>query len=291
MRILISGASGLVGTALSRRLSVLGHEAVGLKRQQGADKTTYDLPEGADALVHLAGESIAEGRWTDAKKKRIRDSRVDLTKELVKKLGALEAPPKVLVAASAIGIYGDSGDALHDEDSAPGTGFLAEVARDWEAAAAEATALGIRVVHLRIGIVLSTEGGALAKMLLPFKLGVGGTLGPGTQWMSWIHIDDLVELLSFAVLQPVSGPLNGVAPQPVTNRTFTKALGRALGRPTVLPVPGFGLRLILGEMADALLLSSTRVDPKRTREAGFSFRFSEIDAALRDLFAPKQSKN
>ena len=229
-----------------------------------------DAFDGVDAVVHLADESIAGGRWTAARKTRIRESRVTGTRQVCEALARLDTPPKTLVAASAIGFSGDRGNELLDESAGPGSGFLPEVCQAWEAAVARARERGIRVVHLRIGIVLSPLGGALAQMLLPFKLGVGGVLCGGDQYMSWIALDDLLGIVLHALTNDsVSGPVNAVAPQAVTNREFTKTLGAVLNRPTVLPAPAFALRIALGEMADALLLASTRVDPAvlRTSQA------------------------
>ena len=295
MNVLLTGSSGLIGSALAPALSGDGHRVRRLRRaaSTAAGATSWNPADGAfaagaldgiDAVVHLAGENIAGGRWTAARKARIRDSRVDGTRRLSEALAALDTPPRVLVAASAIGFYGDRGDALLDESAAPGTGFLPEVSRSWEAAAAPAREAGIRVVHLRIGIVLSPAGGALAQMLLPFKLGVGGVLGSGDQYMSWIALDDVVGVVRHALVdESLSGPVNTVAPQAVTNREFTRTLGKVLRRPTILPAPAFALRVALGEMADALLLASTRVDPAALRATTFEFRHPQLDGALRQL--------
>ena len=295
MNVLVSGSSGLIGSALVPALSADGHAVRRLRRAPGggADATSWNPDDGTfaagaldglDAVVHLAGENIAGGRWTASRKSRIRDSRVEGTRRLCAALAALETPPRVLVAASAIGFYGDRGDALLDESAAPGIGFLPEVSRSWEAAAAPAREAGIRVVHLRIGIVLSPAGGALGQMLLPFKLGVGGVLGSGEQYMSWIALDDLVGIVRHALAdESLSGPVNAVAPRAVTNREFTRTLGQVLRRPTILPAPAFALRIALGEMADALLLASTRVDPAALRGGSFEFRHPELDGALRQV--------
>ena len=293
MRILVSGSSGLVGSALVPFLTTSGHSVTRLVRSSpGKDEARWDPAagtidaaslEGHDAVVHLAGENIAE-RWTPERKARIKDSRVKGTRLLAETLGRLAQPPKVLVAASAIGYYGDRGDALLREDSASGSGFLAEVAREWEAATAAAATKGIRVVNLRSGVVLSPRGGALAKMLLPFKLGLGGVVGSGKQHWSWIALDDLLGIILFALnTETLKGPVNAVSPKPVTNSEFTKTLGRVLWRPTIFPMPAFAARLALGEMADELLLSSTRVDPAKLVAAGYPFRFPELEAALRHL--------
>ena len=295
MNVLLTGSSGLIGSALAPALTGDGHRVRRLRRaaSAAADATSWNPADGTfasgaldgiDAVVHLAGENIAGGRWTAARKARIRDSRVDGTRRLCEALAALDTPPRVLVAASAIGYYGDRGDALLDESAAPGTGFLPAVSRSWETAAAPARDAGIRVVHLRIGIVLSPAGGALAQMLLPFKLGVGGVLGSGDQYMSWIALDDVVGVVRHALAdESLSGPVNAVAPRAVTNREFTRTLGKVLRRPTILPAPAFALRIALGEMADALLLASTRVDPAALRATTFEFRHPQLDGALRHL--------
>ena len=295
MNVLVSGSSGLIGSALAPALRRDGHVVRRLRRAPGggADAASWNPADGTfaagaldgiDAVVHLAGESIAGGRWTAARKARIRDSRAGGTRRLCAALAALDTPPRVLVAASAIGFYGDRGDALLDESAPPGTGFLPEVSRSWEAAAAPALEAGIRVVHLRIGIVLSPAGGALGQMLLPFKLGVGGVLGSGEQYMSWIALDDVVGVVRHALAdESLSGPANTVAPRAVTNREFTRTLGRVLRRPAILPAPAFALRIALGEMADALLLASTRVDPAVLRATAFEFRHPELDGALRHV--------
>ncbi|MBI5685167.1 MAG: TIGR01777 family protein [Verrucomicrobia bacterium] len=279
MKILLTGSGGLVGSALIPRLTVGGHGITRLSHSQ-------PWPElaGHDAVVHLAGENIATGRWTPEKKARIRDSRVQVTRRLCDTVARLASPPRVVICASAVGCYGNRGDELLREESAPGTGFLAEVCRDWEAATKPAADAGIRVVNLRFGVILSAAGGALAKMLTPFKLGVGGVIGDGRQWMSWVALDDAVGVIGDALANDaLRGPVNVVAPQPVTNREFTTALGRVLRRPTMFPAPAFALRLALGEMADALLLSSQRVEPAKLVASGYRFRFPELEGALRHL--------
>jgi uncharacterized protein (TIGR01777 family) len=239
--------------------------------------------EGLDAVVHLAGENIAE-RWTPNKKDRILRSRVDGTQTLCSALAKLSRPPKVLVSASAIGYYGDRGAEPLGEDSPAGVGFLADVCQAWEAAALTAEQKGMRVVLLRLGVVLSPTDGALAKMLLPFQLGVGGVLGSGKQYMSWIALDDTIDALHQTLItESLRGAVNVTAPSPVTNREFTATLGRVLRRPTVLPVPAFALRLALGAMADALLLSGARVEPRRLLASGFQFRHPELEGALRHV--------
>jgi uncharacterized protein (TIGR01777 family) len=296
MKILISGSTGLVGSALMPALQSSGHETIRLVRssssgtrpQKGSviwdpvhgQLNPADL-EGIDAAIHLAGENIAASRWTPAQKARIRESRVAGTRLLAETLAKLKAPPKTLVCASAIGFYGDRADQRLNEDSPAGTGFLADTCREWEAAATPAADREIRVVHLRTGIVLASQGGALAKMLTPFRLGVAGIIGSGQQYMSWISLDDLVAVISFALTKgTLRGPVNAVAPNSVTNHEFTKTLGRVLRRPTVFPMPAFAARLAFGEMADALLIASTRVEPNRLIDAGFRFRFPELEAAL-----------
>jgi uncharacterized protein (TIGR01777 family) len=236
--------------------------------------------------VNLAGASIAGGRWTKARKQLLRTSRIDTTQALVGALAKMNARPRVLVSASAIGIYGDRGDERLTEESRTGTDFLAGLARDWEAEALKAEALGIRVVLARFGIILAQHGGALAKMLLPFKLGVGGRLGSGKQWMSWITLEDVVGAVRFAVENgSVRGTVNVVAPQPAQNAEFTQALAKALHRPGLFPAPAFVLRLALGEMADALLLSSQRVSTQKLQQLGYQFRFPELPSALRAVLA------
>ncbi|RPI84999.1 MAG: TIGR01777 family protein, partial [Planctomycetaceae bacterium] len=235
-----------------------------------------------DAVVHLAGENIAGGRWTPARKGRIRDSRVKGTRMLCDALAQLATPPKVFVSASAIGYYGNRGDEVLSETSPPGSGFLADVCRDWESAVEPLKNKGTRIVNLRFGVILSAKGGALAQMLTPFKLGVGGILGNGRQYMSCLSLDDAVGIIRFALENDsLRGPVNAVCPQPVTNLEFTKALGRTLHRPTIIPLPAFAARLALGELADALLLASARVVPDRLQAAGYSFRHADVESALK----------
>ena len=239
--------------------------------------------EDFDAVVHLAGETIV-GRWTAGKKTRILESRAKGTRLLCESLAHLRNRPIVLVSASAIGYYGDRGDQVLDEESSAGSLFLSEVAKAWEAATEPASRNGIRVVNLRIGFVLSKAGGGLATMLLPFKLGIGGRVGSGRQYMSWIAIDDVVGAISHAILSDaLHGPVNAVAPHPVTNREFTKTLGRVLWRPTIFPLPAFAAHLVMGEMADNLLLASARVEPARLLASGYEFRFPQLDSALRHV--------
>lgn len=295
MRILVTGSHGMIGSALVARARGDRHEVVRLVRPgraAAAGGIPWDIArgqvdparlEGFDAVVHLAGENIA-GRWTAAKKASIRDSRIRGTSLLSDSIRALARPPRVLVCASAVGFYGSRGDELLDESAAAGRGFLAEVCRDWEAAAAPARAMGIRVVHLRFGIVLSPAGGALAKMLLPFRMGLGGRVGSGLQYMSWISLDDAVGILLAAVESDrLTGPVNAVAPEPVTNREFTRVLGKVLNRPTLFPMPAFAVRLLFGEMGESLLLGSVRVRPGRLEAAGHPFQYPELAPALRHL--------
>jgi len=297
MRLAITGSTGLVGSEVVTVLSAAGHEVVRLVRRAPApgEKAVRWDPErgevdaagleGLDAVVHLAGENIASGRWNAARKAVIRDSRVTGSRFLCETLAGLARPPKTLVCASAIGYYGDRGADVLTEESSPGAGFLPEVCREWEAATAPAARKGIRIVALRIGMVLSQKGGALARMLPLFRAGLGGVLGSGRQYVSWVALDDLPFIVLHALqCGDLSGPVNAVTPHPVTNREFTEALGKALSRPTPLPVPAFALRLAVGgEMADALLLSSTRVIPRRLEETGYRFRFPELGEALRHL--------
>ena len=296
MKIAITGASGLIGGALTETLLAGGHHVRRLVRlpAAGVDEASWDpaagsldvgVLEGCDAVVHLAGENISRRRWTAAFKRRILDSRIQGTR-LIAEAVAVADPPPVLVSASAIGIYGDRGDRPMTEESAPGTGFLAEVCRRWEAAAQPAKDGGSRVVYLRIGVVLSSRGGALQRMLTPFRFGLGGVVGDGRQVMSWIHLEDLVGVIEHALARgDLAGPLNAVSPRPATNRDFTRALGRALGRPTVMPMPAVLVRLIFGEMGEQLLLASTRVESTVLLASGFSFRFPDLETALKHELA------
>jgi uncharacterized protein (TIGR01777 family) len=296
MRIAITGASGFVGSATAACLQAAGHEVVRLVRGRtsgpgtaGWDPATGDLDGAAlgaaDAVVHLAGENVAK-RWTEATRRAITDSRVPATERLCRSLAALQPKPTVLVAASAIGFYGDRGDDSLDESSAPGTGFLAGVARAWEAATRPAAEAGIRVANLRLGMVLDPSGGALRRMLVPFRLGIGGRLGHGRQWVSWVSRADLVRAIAFVLARPeLAGPVLAVAPEPVTNREFTRALAAALHRPAVVPVPAFALRLLFGRMADELLLASQRARPERLLHAGFVFDEPQLPRALQRQLA------
>ena len=294
MHIAISGSRGLVGSELVPFLTTGGHRVTHITRTQSDPNDVVWNPqqgqldaadlEGIDAAVHLAGENIAGRRWNTQQKQRILDSRVNGTRLLCEKLAALQTPPQVLISASAIGLYGDRGSEIMSETSESGEGFLPDVAEQWEAATQPAKDAGIRVVHLRFGVILSPRGGALAKMLTPFRLGGGGVVGNGKQYWSWISLDDAVSAILHALMtDSLKGPVNVVAPQPVTNLEFTKTLGRVLARPTIVPMPGFLARLVLGEMANDLLLSSLRVAPQRLLETGFTFQHAELETALRHL--------
>ena len=295
MEILISGASGLIGSKLSPALTSAGHNVrhlVRSKTKASASDVVWDPKanqldtvalRGVEAVIHLAGENIA-GRWTAAKKAAIRESRVHGTRMLAEAIAGLDRPPKALICASAIGFYGDRGDETLTENSAPGTGFLPDVCKEWEAATKPASDKGIRTVFLRFGVVLSPNGGALKKMLLPFKLGAGGVMGSGKQYWSWVDIDDVVGAAMYALSNDkLSGPVNVVSPKPATNREFTKTLGKVLSRPTIFPMPAFAARMIFGEMGDALLLASANVKPAKLQESGYAFKFPDLEPALRHL--------
>jgi hypothetical protein len=295
MKVAVTGSTGLIGSALVPFLTSGGHEVRRLVRRppRRDDEVSWDPArgeldpaslEGVDAVVHLSGENLAGGRWTAARKERLRRSRIDSTRILSRAVASLDRPPKVLVSASAIGFYGDREEEWVTESSPPDDGFLARLVVEWEAAAEPAVEAGIRVAHPRTGVVLSPAGGALGKLLLPFRLGLGGVVGSGRQFMSWVSIDDAVGALHHALSDDrVSGPFNLVAPGPVTNREFTKTLGRVLGRPTPVPVPAFALKAALGEMAEATLLASTRVRPEVLQKTGYAFRFPGLEEALRHL--------
>ena len=293
MNVLMSGATGLIGSSLSQELEEGGHSITRLTRSPQAandirwdpDAGKIDGPlEGYDAVLHLAGESIAEGRWTASKKVRIMQSRRKGTRLLAEAIAGLSEPPEVMVSASAVGYYGDRGNELLREDSGPGSDFLAEVCKAWEAAADPAREAGIRVVHPRFGIILSPKGGALGTTLPIFKLGGGGRIGSGRQWWSWVALDDVVGAIRHALENAsVEGPVNVGSPNPVTNARYTKALGEVLNRPTVFPLPAPAARLLLGEVADALLLASQRIDPAKLEETGYLFRYPELEGALRHL--------
>jgi len=297
MNVLISGSTGLIGSALVDRLASAGHVVRRLVRPPAAcaapdvgwDPAARRIDQaalgGTDAVVHLAGESIM-GRWTASKKASIRDSRVGPTALLCRALAGLADRPAVLACASAVGYYGDRGEEVLSEDSPPGGGFLAEVCRDWEAAAAPAAERGIRVAHLRFGVVLSPHGGALRRMLTPFRLGFGGRMGSGRQYWSWISREDAASAIVHALAsEALRGAVNVVAPNPVTNRQFTRALARVLRRPAIFPLPAFAAKVLLGQMASELLLASERAEPRKLLRAGFAFRHPELEPALREMLA------
>ena len=296
MNITISGASGLIGRRLLKVLAKDGHVLTALSRHAGTNLppgvrlSVWDPVKGeapadglrdADAVIHLAGTPVAQ-RWNAQVKRDIRESRVAGTRNLVQGISKLTRKPQVLVCASAIGYYGSRGDEVLAESAAPGSDYLSEVCVAWEKEARSAEALGMRVVRVRTGVVLDARGGALPRMLPPFRMGVGGKLGSGKHWMSWIHLDDLAALFQFALVKPVSGAVNGVAPNPVTNAEFTRTLAAAVHRPAIFPVPGFALRLLFGEMSE-ILLASQRAAPKAAQSAGFTFRFPQLAGALADV--------
>lgn len=297
MKILMSGSSGFVGSALQQFLKRDGHSITRLVRHEHEKEAATILwdpergqietsaLEGFDAVVHLAGENIAGGRWNEERKQRILDSRVQGTRTLGQALSKLKNPPQVFVSTSAVGYYGNRGDTFCTEDTSNGAGFLAEVCRQWEAATEPAKQAGIRTAIMRFGVVLSPNDGALAKMLPVFKLGLGGVFGSGDQYISWISIDDLLAIILFTINNVfIEGPINVVSPHPITNREFTKTLGKVLNRPTILPVPAFALKLVLGsEMAEEMLLSSTRTDPFRLHQAGYQFLYPNLEKTLRHL--------
>jgi uncharacterized protein len=285
MKVLITGATGLVGSALAAHLRSSGATVDALRRPHDWNPETGYIDcgrlEGVDAVIHLAGENIAAGRWTELRKQKILDSRVRGTDLLARSLASVKRPPKVFISASAIGYYGDRGSTILDESSPAGSGFLAEVCKKWEAATSPAAIAGIRVVQLRTGIVLSRDGGALPQMARPFRFGAGGVLGDGRQFMSWITLQDLCRAFHHVlVTESLRGAVNAVSPEPSTNREFTQALASALHRPALVCVPRFAVRLALGELADALMLASTRVIPANLLQSGFSFEDSDIRIAL-----------
>lgn len=298
MKVLVTGSSGLIGSALTARLTSQGHSVTRLVRAKlaagvaalewdpAAGRLDAAALEGFEAVVHLAGESIAAGRWTAARKARIRGSRIEGTRLLAANLARLMRKPAVLLCASATGYYGNRGEEVLRESSPPGSGFLADLCREWEAASEPAARAGVRVVNLRTGLVLSRQGGALPRMLAPFRLGLGGRIGDGRQYMSWISLDELTGVYGYALrTETLAGPVNVVTPNPVTNADFTRTLGRVLRRPTVFPLPAFAARLALGEMADELLLASARVQPAKLLATGYVFRFAELEGALRHMLA------
>src|SRR6266436_6639748 len=302
MKILVTGSSGLVGTALVKALGRDGHMMCRLMRPESTannevkdgfnvawNPTTGEVGGagvGPDAVVNLAGASIAGGRWSAERKEVLRASRIDTTRALVEALAKMNVRPSVLVSASAIGVYGNRGDELLTEESKAGTDFLAGLAQEWEAEARKAEALGIRVVVARFGIILAREGGALPKMMLPFKFGAGGKLSSGQQWMSWVTLEDVVGILRLAIENAsLRGAVNVVSPQPLRNAEFTYVLAKAMHRPALFPAPAFALRLALGEMADALLLSSQRVAPRAIERLGYQFLHSDLTSALTAVLA------
>ncbi len=297
MKILLSGSSGLVAKALTPQLLRRGDLVSKLVRvpSKNPDEIYWDPEKGAinaqslegfDAVVHLAGESIAGARWSEAQKKKIRDSRVNGTQLLSETLAKLSRPPKIFLCASAIGFYGDRGAEILTEDSSIGSLFLSKICKEWESAAQPAAKNGVRVVNLRFGIILSAQGGALAKMLFPFRMGLGGVIGSGKQYMSWISIDDAVGAITHVMnTESVRGPVNVTAPAPVTNLEFTKTLGKVLRRPTIFPMPAFAARLAFGEMADELLLAGAKVESAKLKSSGYVFQHPSLESALKELLS------
>ncbi len=294
MNVLITGGTGFIGGALSRELRNSGHNVIVTTRRQtdSKEKLTWNLPalipsdtmSNIDAVVNLAGESIASGRWTKKRKQLIMSSRMNITRALVQSMQNANPKPKVLISASAIGFYGPRGDEFVTEDAPAGTDFLADVCRAWEAEALKAEETGVRVVPVRIGGVLESDGGALPKMIMPFKFFLGGPVGSGKQWFSWVHRDDIIGIIKYALEnESISGPINLTAPEPVTNKEFSSALGRAISRPSWLPVPGFIVKITIGELGD-ILLTGQRVLPEKALKAGYKFKHPDVDEALRAIF-------
>jgi uncharacterized protein (TIGR01777 family) len=302
LNILITGSTGLIGSELASLLKKNHHRIVRLVRKAptGSDEVRWDpstgIPdkasiEGLDAVIHLAGENIAASRWTKEQKKRIEESRIQGTQLLAQSLSHLFDPPKVLISVSAVGYYGDRGDTKLNETSPPGSGFLAGLCREWEAATAPASRRNIRVVHPRLGMVLSAAGGSLAKMLPPFRMGIGGRIGSGKQYISWIAIDDLVRIIEYAIQdESFRGPVNAVAPYPVTNSEFSEILGRLLHRPSFMALPAFAARLLWGQLADEVLLASARVSPERLLQSHYKFLYPTLEAALQHILYPTSSQ-
>lgn len=294
MNILLTGSTGLIGSALTQYLTTQGHDIYPLYRKPSIKKPHYWNPDKdqihlddeikIDAVIHLAGENIADSRWNQKKKDAILNSRVNGTRLIAEAISRAKHRPALFISGSAIGYYGETGENIVDETAPRGQGFMSDIAAQWEAATQTAEAAGIRTLHIRTGIVLSPDGGVLQKMLLPFRLGLGGIIGDGRQYMSWISINDVLHIIDYMLdNNQLSGPYNLVAPCPVTNRTFTKCLGSVLQRPTLLPLPAFIARLMFGEMADALLLSSTRVLPKKLLDSGYTFIDSDFESSLKSL--------
>jgi len=291
MKVLITGASGLIGTALQNYLKAEGHTIFTMERGDNCESDFHWQPDqgkiyinesiNIDVVINLAGSNISDGRWTKKKKQTILDSRVKSTRLLASKIAELKHPPKLFISGSAIGYYGETASNTVDESSIAGNDFLAYVAREWEKATKSAQEIGIRTVNLRTGIVLSTQGGALKKMLLPFKMGLGGVVGSGKQYMSWVSIDDVTRIIGFIIqTESLAGPVNMVSPEPVTNYEFTKSLGKALNSPTLFPMPSFVAKLLFGEMAEALLLTSIRVQPNKLLENGYNYTHANLNSAL-----------
>ena len=295
MKVAITGSTGLVGGALVPHLRQLGHDVVAIVRGDQSNPRAHWDPasnwiregafDGVDGVINLSGASIGDGRWTASRKRELHTSRIDLSRFLISQLAAMPAPPAVYVQASAVGYYGPRGDDLLDETSSKGEGYLAELVAEWEAEGQKASEHGMRTVLVRSGLVLSGQGGALKKMLLPFKLGIGGKLGSGNQYFSWVSLPDIVNVYAYVLANEVEGVINGTAPNPVTNAEYTKALGRALHRPTLLPTPSFGVKLLFGgELTDELLLSGQRVVPATLKARGFEFQQATIEDAFEHIF-------